>query len=87
METHYTNLNLMSKKLYKIKYICNADFMAEEIVDAKDIDADKLDLKKHEFPGKNAIFKVYPDIKVSRKSIEDYDEESNNSGKKPPSNK
>ena len=61
--------------------------MAEEIVDAKDIDADKLDLKKHEFPGKNAIFKVYPDIKVTRKSIEDYDEKSDNSGKKPSSDK
>ena len=77
----------MSKKLYKIKYICNADFMAEEIVDAKDIDADKLDLKKHEYPGKNAIFKVYPDIKVTRKSIENYDEKSDNSGKKSSSDK
>ena len=73
--------------LFKIKYICNADFMAEEIVDAKDIDADKLDLKKHEFPGKNAIFKVYPDIKVTRKSIENYDEKSDNSGKKSSSDK
>ena len=40
----------MSKKQYKIKYFMNADILAEEIVEAENIDVVNLDLKKHDFP-------------------------------------
>ena len=57
----------------------NADILAEEIVEAESIDANKLDLKKHDFPSKNADYKVNGDIKVIRKSIEDYGKNTNDS--------
>ena len=60
----------------------NADILAEEIVEAENIDAVNLDLKKHDFPSKNADYIVNGDIKVIRKSIEDYGENINNSSKK-----
>lgn len=69
----------MSKKQYKIKYFMNADILAEEIVEAESIDLNKLDLKKHDFPSKNADYKVNGDIKVIRKSIEDYGKNTNDS--------
>ncbi len=69
----------MSKKQYKIKYFMNADILAEEIVEAESIDVNKLDLKKHDFPSKNADYKVNGDIKVIRKSIEDYGKNTNDS--------
>jgi len=69
----------MSKKQYKIKYFINADILAEEIVEAESIDVNKLDLKKHDFPSKNADYKVNGDIKVIRKSIEDYGKNTNDS--------
>ena len=71
----------MSKKQYKIKYFMNVDFLAEEIVEADDIDVKNLDLKKYDFPSKNADYIVNGDIKVIRKSIEDYGENTNNSSK------
>ena len=72
----------MSKKQYKIKYFMNADILAEEIVEAESIDVNKLDLKKHDFPSKNADYKVNGDIKVIRKSIEDYGKNTNDISKK-----
>ena len=72
----------MSKKQYKIKYFMNADILAEEIVEADDIDVENLNLKKYDFPSKNADYIVNCDIKVIRKSIEDYDKNTNDSSKK-----
>ena len=72
----------MSKKQYKIKYFMNADILAEEIVEAESIDVNKLDLKKHDFPSKNADYIVNGDIKVIRKSIEDYGKNTNDISKK-----
>ena len=57
----------------------NDDILAEEIVEAESIDVNKLDLKKHDFPSKNADYKVNGDIKVIRKSIEDYGKNTNDS--------
>ena len=65
----------------------NADILAEEIVEAESIDVNKLDLKKHDFPSKNADYKVNGDIKVIRKSIEDYDKNTNDSTQKRTINK
>ena len=65
----------------------NADILAEEIVEAESIDVDKLDLKKHDFPSKNADYKVNGDIKVIRKSIEDYGKNTNDSSQERTINK
>ena len=60
MEIYCINLNLMSKKLYKIKYYINVDVLAEEIVNAEDIDVKNLKLNNKEFPSKmqNGLFMI-----------------------------
>ena len=65
----------------------NADILAEEIVEAENIDVENLNLKKHDFPSKNADYIVNGDIKIIRKSIEDYGENINNSSKERTPNK
>ena len=60
----------------------NADILAEEIVEAENIDVENLNLKKHDFPSKNADYIVNGDIKVIRKSIEDYGKNTNDISKK-----
>ena len=87
MEIYCINLNLMSKKLYKIKYYINVDVLAEEIVNADDIDVKNLKLNNNEFPSKNAKWIIYDTMKVTRKIIEDYDEITNDSSKKRTSDK
>ena len=87
MEIYCINLNLMSKKLYKIKYYINVDVLAEEIVNADDIDVKNLKLNNNEFPSKNAKWIIYDTMKVTRKIIEDYDEITNDSSKERTSNK
>tara|TARA_Y100001937_G_scaffold50957_1_gene70934 strand:- start:713 stop:931 length:219 start_codon:yes stop_codon:yes gene_type:complete len=72
----------MSKKRYKIRYYINVDVLAEEIVDANDIDVENLKLNQKDFPSKNAKWIIYDDMKISRKTIEDYDEITNDSDKK-----
>ena len=85
---HYCiNLNLMSKKLYKIKYYINVDVLAEEIVSADDIDVKNLKLNNNEFTSKNAKWIIYDTMKINRKIIEDYDEITNDSSKKRTSDK
>ena len=44
----------MSKKRYKIRYYINVDVLAEEIVDANEIDVENLKLNQRDFPSKNA---------------------------------
>ena len=87
MEIYYINLNLMSKKLYKIKYYINVDVLAEEIVSEEDIDVKNLKLNNNEFPSKNAKWIIYDTMKVNRKIIEDYDKITDNSSKERISNK
>ena len=87
MEIYYINLNLMLKKLYKIKYYINVDVLAEEIVSSDDIDVKNLKLNKKEFPSKNAKWIIYDTMKVTRKIIEDYDEITNIGSKDRISNK
>ena len=87
MVIYCINLNLMSKKLYKNKYYINVDVLAEEIVNADDIDVKNLKLNNNEFPCKNAIWIIYDTMKINRKIIEDYDEITNDSSKNRTSNK
>ena len=77
----------MSKKLYKIKYYINVDVLAEEIVNTEDIDVKNLKLNNNEFPSKNAKWIIYDSMKVTRKTIEDYDVITNDSSKKRTSDK
>jgi len=72
----------MSKKRYKIRYYINVDVLAEEIVDANEIDVENLKLNQRDFPSKNAKWIIYDDMKISRKTIEDYDEITNDINKK-----
>ena len=72
----------MLKKHYKIIYYINVDVLAEEIVEADDIDVENLKLKNKEFPSKNAKWIIYEDMKVTRKTIEDYEQRTDNSTKK-----
>ena len=87
MVIYCINLNLMSKKLYKIKYYINVDVLAEEIVSSDDINVKNLKLNKKEFPSKNAKWIIYDTMKVTRKIIEDYDEITNIGSKDRISNK
>ena len=87
MVIYCINLNLMSKKLYKIKYYINVDVLAEEIVSSDDIDVKNLKLNKKEFPSKNAKWIIYDTMKVTRKIIENYDEITNIGSKDRISNK
>jgi|TARA_B100000519_G_scaffold202390_1_gene220640 hypothetical protein len=72
----------MLKKHYKIRYYINVDVLAEEIVEADDIDVENLKLKNKEFPSKNAKWIIYEDMKVTRKTIEDYEQRTDNNTKK-----
>ena len=72
----------MLKKHYKIRYYINVDVLAEEIVEADEIDVENLKLKNKEFPSKNAKWIIYEDMKVTRKTIEDYEQRTDNSTKK-----
>ena len=72
----------MLKKHYKIRYYINVDVLAEEIVEADDIDVENLKLKNKEFPSKNAKWIIYEDMKVTRKTIEDYEQRTDTSTKK-----
>ena len=87
MVIYCIDLNLMSKKLYKIKYYINVDVLAEEIVSSDDIDVKNLKLNKKEFPSKNAKWIIYDTMKVTRKIIEDYDKITNIGSKDRISNK
>ena len=68
----------MLKKHYKVRYYINVDVLAEEIVEADDIDVENLKLKNKEFPSKNAKWIIYEDMKVTRKTIEDYEQRTDN---------
>ena len=72
----------MLKKHYKIRYYINVDVLAEEIVEADEIDVENLKLKNKEFPSKSAKWIIYEDMKVTRKTIEDYEQRTDNSTKK-----
>ena len=63
------------------------DQSTEEIVNTEDIDVKNLKLNNNEFPSKNAKWIIYDSMKVTRKTIEDYDEITNDSSKKRTSDK
>ena len=64
---------------YKVKYWFSVDFLAEEIIEADDFNAESLNQGKYSDPSKNATYTVNDSIKVTRRTFEEYDEKFDNS--------
>jgi hypothetical protein len=63
---------------YKVKYWISVDFLAEEIIEADDFNAQSLNQGKYSDPSKNASYIVNDAIKITRRTFEEYDEKLNN---------
>ena len=72
---------------YKVKYWISVDFLAEEIIEANDLDAQSLNQGKYKDPSKNATYTVNDSIKINRRTFEEHDEKPNDSNKERTSNK
>ena len=72
---------------YLVRHWINVDMIAEEVIDGDGVDLKTNNIGKHEEPSDKASYIVSDYIKVKRRTIEDYDEKSDNSGKKPSSDK
>jgi len=67
---------------YKVKYWISVDFLAEEIIEADDFNAQSFNQGKYSDPSKNASYIVNDAIKITRRTFEEYDEKLNNNIKK-----
>ena len=67
---------------YKVRHWITVDMIAEEIIDGDGVDLKTNNLGKHEEPSEKATYIVSDYIKVKRRTIEDYDEKSDDSDKK-----
>ena len=72
---------------YKVKYWISVDFLAEEIIDADDFNAQSFNQGKYSEPSKNASYMVNDAIKINRRTFEEHDEKFNDSTKERTSNK
>ena len=63
---------------YKVKYWISVDFLAEEIIEADDFNAQSFNQGKYSDPSKNASYIVNDAIKITRRTFEEYDEKLNN---------
>ena len=66
---------------YLVKHWINVDMIAEEVIDGKDVDLKTNNIGKREEPSENANYVVADNIKVKRRTIEEYDEKSDDSNK------
>ena len=66
---------------YLVRHWINVDMIAEEVIDGDGVDLKTNNLGKHEEPSEKATYIVSDYIKVKRRTIEDYDEKSNDSDK------
>ena len=66
---------------YLIRHWINVDMVAEQIVDGKGIDFKRNNIGKHEEPSDKATYIVSDHVKIKRRTIEEYDEKSNDSDK------
>jgi len=71
---------------YLVKHWINVDMIAEEVIDGDGVDFKNNNLGKYEEPSENANYVVSDYVKVKRRTIEDYDEKSDNSDKERTSN-
>ena len=67
---------------YLVRHWINVDMIAEEVIDGNGVDLKTNNIGKHEEPSDKAKYIVYDYIKVKRRTIEDYDEKSDDSDKK-----
>lgn len=66
---------------YKVKYWINVDYLAEEIIEADDLDEKSITKGKYSEPSKDAKYTLLDKIKIERRTFEEYDEKSNISSK------
>ena len=67
---------------YLVRDWINVDMIAEEVIDGDGVDLKTNNIGKHEEPSDKAKYIVSDYIKVKRRTIEDYDEKSDDSDKK-----
>ena len=67
---------------YLVRHWINVDMIAEEVIDGDGVDLKTNNIGKHEEPSDKANYIVSDYIKVKRRTIEDYDEKSDDSDKK-----
>ena len=67
---------------YLVRHWINVDMIAEEVIDGDGVDLKTNNIGKHEEPSDKAKYIVSDYIKVKRRTIEDYDEKSDDSDKK-----
>ena len=67
---------------YLVRHWINVDMIAEEVIDGNGVDLKTNNIGKHEEPSDKAKYIVSDYIKVKRRTIEDYDEKSDDSDKK-----
>jgi|TARA_A100001388_G_scaffold246071_1_gene204872 hypothetical protein len=67
---------------YLVRHWINVDMIAEEVIDGDGVDLKTNNIGKHEEPSDKASYIVSDYIKVKRRTIEDYDEKSDDSDKK-----
>ena len=66
---------------YLVRHWINVDMIAEEVIDGDGVDLKTNNIGKHEEPSDKASYIVSDYIRVKRRTIEDYDEKSNDSDK------
>ena len=67
---------------YLVRHWISVDMIAEEVIDGDGVDLKTNNIGKHEEPSDKASYIVSDYIKVKRRTIEDYDEKSDDSDKK-----
>ena len=67
---------------YLVRHWINVDMIAEEVIDGDGVDLKTNNIGNHEEPSDKASYIVSDYIKVKRRTIEDYDEKSDDSDKK-----
>ena len=67
---------------YLVRHWINVDMIAEEVIDGDGVDLKTNNIGKHEEPSDKASYIVSDYLKVKRRTIEDYDEKSDDSDKK-----
>ena len=67
---------------YLVRHWINVDMIAEEVIDGDGVDLKTNNIGKHEEPSDKASYIVSDYIKIKRRTIEDYDEKSDDSDKK-----
>ena len=67
---------------YLVRHWITVDMIAEEVIDGDGVDLKTNNIGKHEEPSDKASYIVSDYIKIKRRTIEDYDEKSDDSDKK-----